>query len=114
MNDALVITCANNCPLLSLSFFLEEGVQYQGKECSGELVSVFHIYSCKLFLPLTCQITGGSSGIGKCLAIDAIKRGVASVTLVARNKVTTMVAHHWYVTVSIMCTGETCSGKGRH
>ncbi len=36
---------------------------------------------------LIIQITGGSSGIGKCLAIGAIKRGVASVTILARNKV---------------------------
>ena len=33
------------------------------------------------------QITGGSSGIGKCLAAEAIRRGAAVITLVARNNV---------------------------
>ena len=33
------------------------------------------------------QSTGGSSGIGKSLAAEAIKRGAAIVTLVARNEV---------------------------
>lgn len=33
------------------------------------------------------QITGGSSGIGKAVAVEALKRGAAFVTLVARNEV---------------------------
>ena len=33
------------------------------------------------------QITGGSSGIGKCLAAEAILKGASLVCLVARNKV---------------------------
>ena len=33
------------------------------------------------------QITGGSSGIGKALAAEALKRGAAVVTLVARKEV---------------------------
>lgn len=45
--------------------------------CCNAFVIPFHF----------AQITGGSSGIGKCLAVDAIKRGVAAVTIVARNKV---------------------------
>ena len=44
--------------------------------------------ACNAVGPCTrTQITGGSSGIGKCLAIDAIKRGAGAVTIVARNKV---------------------------
>ena len=34
-----------------------------------------------------CKITGGSSGIGKCVAFEALKRGAALVTIVARNEV---------------------------
>lgn len=37
-------------------------------------------YSCAFFI----KITGASLGIGKCIAIEAAKRG-AHVTLVARN-----------------------------
>ena len=33
------------------------------------------------------QITGGSSGIGKALAAEALNRGAAVVTIVARNEV---------------------------
>lgn len=33
------------------------------------------------------QITGGSSGIGKCLAVQALKKGAAVVSIVARNEV---------------------------
>jgi alanine-alpha-ketoisovalerate/valine-pyruvate aminotransferase len=33
------------------------------------------------------QITGGSSGIGKALAAEALKRGAAAVTIVARTEV---------------------------
>lgn len=33
-----------------------------------------------------CQVTGGSSGIGKCIAIECYKQG-AFITLVARNEV---------------------------
>ena len=33
------------------------------------------------------QITGGSSGIGKAVAAEALNRGAAVVTLLARNKV---------------------------
>ena len=35
---------------------------------------------------LCFQVTGGSSGIGKEVAIEAVKRG-ANVTLLARNEV---------------------------
>ncbi len=56
------------------------------------------------------QITGGSSGIGKCLAIDAIKRGAASVTIVARNKVSHgcrefIIIH--FIRSSLVLPGET-------
>lgn len=33
------------------------------------------------------QVTGGSSGIGKAVAKEALKRGAAMVTLLARDKV---------------------------
>ena len=33
------------------------------------------------------QITGGSSGIGKALARESLRRGAAVVTILARNKV---------------------------
>ena len=36
------------------------------------------------------QVTGGSSGIGKSLAIQAAQRG-ANVTIMARNKVKNML-----------------------
>lgn len=35
---------------------------------------------------LLFQVTGGSSGIGKAIAVEAAKRG-ASITLLARNQV---------------------------
>lgn len=37
------------------------------------------------------QITGGSSGIGKALAAEVLKRGASQVTLIARNMVNTIV-----------------------
>ena len=36
---------------------------------------------------MTFQITGGSSGIGKELAAEAIRRGAEAVTIVARTEV---------------------------
>ena len=50
------------------------------------------MYSFNVRVVLSCvgvafQITGGSSGIGKCLAAAAVQRGASVVTLVARNKV---------------------------
>ena len=41
----------------------------------------------KSYNSLCFQITGGSSGIGKALAAEALKRGASSVTIVARNEV---------------------------
>jgi 3-dehydrosphinganine reductase len=48
------------------------------------LLSAGRVYSFKAKHVL---ITGGSSGIGKEIAIEALKRGADHVTLVARNKV---------------------------
>jgi short-subunit dehydrogenase len=47
------------------------------------LLSAGRVYSFKAKHVL---ITGGSSGIGKEIAIEALKRGADHVTLVARNK----------------------------
>lgn len=42
------------------------------------------------------QITGGSSGIGKALAIEAVKNG-ANVTIMARNEVICFEALCFYI-----------------
>lgn len=60
------------------------------------------------------QITGGSSGIGKHLAIQAINRGAAIVTLIARNKVTKVIKKDVHVDYFCACTaGSSCNSKGR-
>lgn len=81
-----LVGAADSCPFCFISLLFEEGIQYQRQECSGELFPALY-YNYNIATIPICQITGGSSGIGKSLAIDAIKRGVASVTIVARNKV---------------------------
>ena len=77
-----------NCIAALVPVLMGQGVFSQRETCSGKLcLYVCHNEYCYLFV---CQITGGSSGIGKCLAAGAIKRGAAVVTLVARNKVSSI------------------------
>ena len=45
-----------------------------------------YMYACLFFFSYNFQITGGSSGIGKALALEAARQG-ASVTIMARNMV---------------------------
>ena len=54
---------------------------------------------CFLFL---FQITGGSSGIGKELAAEAIRRGAEAVTIVARTEVDTQS------TCKLACVHSSC------
>lgn len=69
-------------PLPALS---ADAVQSQGQACfsnQSQLLGAWSI-SCVIIL----QITGGSSGIGKAVAVEALNRGAAVVTLCARNEV---------------------------
>ena len=51
------------------------------------------------------QITGGSSGIGKELAAEAIRRGAEAVTIVARTEVDTQS------TCKLACVHNSCPRK---
>ncbi len=70
----------------SFSSTQSEEVFSAGKAHSGRNSARLVVGCGDLFLCVV-QVTGGSSGIGKCLAASAISRGASLVTLVARNKV---------------------------
>ena len=55
---------------------------------AGSCITVYYaLHVCMLvFFSYNFQITGGSSGIGKALALEAARQG-ASVTIMARNMV---------------------------
>ena len=54
---------------------------------AGSCTTVYYaLHVCMLVFSYNFQITGGSSGIGKALALEAARQG-ASVTIMARNMV---------------------------
>ena len=84
----VAVDCARMCVCklgFAIFYFSKEEFFYQRKTCHGNkfvcaersVELLFYIY----------QITGGSSGIGKSLAAEAIRKGAAVITLVARNEV---------------------------
>ena len=83
----LVLSCVLTGLLLLYASSRRKVFPLSGKHVMVSCIDVYrllHLYNLSVMM---LQITGGSSGIGKCLAVGAIKRGAAIVTLMARNKV---------------------------